>query len=1037
MFISPYLSIRLNPNKTTASINVNYYWASAGSYNIEKFVTSPLEAGFATLKGIKKISSKSSQNYGYITLEMDKYTDIDALRFEVSSTIRRIYNKLPPNVSYPVISVNKPEEDNDNTPIVSYSIIAPYPTSVILEDVQNKVVPVLGSIKGIDKISVFGATPNEYQIVYNKSALESIDIDKKDLIRALQRYFNKTNLGYIRNKNDYTGISIYPPTDTISWKIPVKKIKDRIVYLDQITEISKHEQQVKQYYRINGMNAIGFYITAEKNTNTIALAKKINDKIVEISATQPENFQIIKINDTTEYLKKELDKIYKRSIYTLLILLLFVLLVSFSFKYLFIIITGIIINLSLAFLLYRAFNVELHLYSLAGMTISLGLIIDNIIVMTDHIRILKNKKVFIPILASTITTLGALSVIFFMDEKLKLNLIDFALVLIINLGISLVVALFYVPAIIEKIHLHSNKKKIRIFNRGFRLYSAVVNQLVKYRYLIIIAGILSFGIPLFMLPSRIDNPKHFYENFYNKTIGNKWYLNNVKPYADKYLGGSFRLFSYYVFENSRFGEKRQTKLYVNASMEKGATINQINEAILPVENFLKQFTEIEKFITNIYSSDYAGIEIVFKPEYEKSIFPYILKSKLIKKALDQGGIDWNIYGVGDGFVNKTNPGMFSDFRLQGKGYNYDKLKDWADTLKVMLEKHPRVKDVVVRDNSLWYHKQPSQYRLTLDKENLTLNDNTPLDIHRDIKELTVSNSQDLNLFIKGRYIPVRFTSRESNRFDIWHLKNTMVGVDSHPLKLNKISSINKEPQQENIFKENQEYLIRLEYQYTGSRKFGEKYLNKVFKKFNAKLPLGYKFSRAKYIFFNKKSKKQYVYLLFLIIVIIIFICSILFENLKQAFIILSVIPISFIGVFLTFYYFNIGFDQGGIGAFILLSGITINSSIYILDQYNQLRKKHPLFDKRLLYLLAFKYKIFPIILTILSTLLGFIPFLIIGKNDIFWYSLAAGTIGGLIFSLIAIVIFLPVLMLKYIKTPSVFQNKSAKPDKNRGSQVNK
>ena len=1008
----PYLSIRLNPNRSSASINVNYYWPDAGSYNMEKFVTSPLEASFATIKGIKKINSKSSQNYGYITLEVDKYTDMDVLRFEVSSSIRRIYNKLPQNVSYPVISVNKPEEDSDKLPIVSYSVIAAYPSSKILEEVQNKIIPVMGSIKGIDKISTFGATPEEYQIIYNKTALESIGITKNDLVNSLKKYFNKINLGYIRDKNEYIGISIYPPTDTISWKIPVKTLKNRIVYLDQVTKISKHEQQAKQYYRINGMNAIGFYITAEKNTNTIDLAKKIKEKIKELSEKEPTNFQIIKIYDTTEYLKKELDKIYKRSLYTILILLIFVLLVSFSFKYLFIIITGIIVNISLSLLLYRAFNVELHLYSLAGMTISLGLIIDNIIVMTDHIRILKNRKVFIPILASTMTTLGALSVIFFLYDKLKLNLIDFALVLIINLGVSLVIALFYIPAIIEKTHLKSPKKRKSVFTRLFKLYAGSLNLLVRYKKVIILAGILAFGIPLFLLPDKIKDPKHFYEIIYNKTLGNEWYLNNIRPYTDKYLGGTFRLFSYYVFDKSYFGQKQQTKLYVSASMEKGATINQMNEAILQIENYLKRFDEIDKFITNIYSGDFANVEIIFKQQYEKSVFPFVLKSKLIKKALNQGGIRWNIYGVGDGFYNKMSPMGHFDFRLQGRGYNYDKLKIWADTLKKMLKEHPRVKDIVIRDNSMWYRPQPSQYRLMLNKENLVLNDNTPIDIHHDIKELTVSNSPDMNLFIEGRYIPVRFTSEESNRFDIWHLKNSMVGNNNHPLKLNKISNINKEPEQENIYKENQEYLIRVEYQYTGSRAFGVKYLNKVLKKFNAILPLGYKFDRANYIFFNKKSKQQYVFLLFLIIVIIIFICSILFENLKQAFVILSVIPISFIGLFLTFYYFDISFDQGGIASFILLSGITVNSSIYILDEFNQLRKTHPAYNRKLLYLLAFKYKIFPITLTILSTLLGFIPFILIGKNDVFWYSLAAGTIGGLVFSFIAIVVFLPVFTLK-------------------------
>ena len=95
----------------------------------------------------------------------------------------------------------------------------------------------------------------------------------------------------------------------------------------------------------------------------------------------------------------------------------------------------------------------MQLYSLAGITISLSLVIDNTIVMTDHIRRHQNREAFLSILAATLTTMGALVIVFFLDEEIRLNLQDFAAVVIINLAVSLLTALFLVPALIEKMGL--------------------------------------------------------------------------------------------------------------------------------------------------------------------------------------------------------------------------------------------------------------------------------------------------------------------------------------------------------------------------------------------------------------------------------------------------------------------------------------------------------------------------------------------------------------------------------------------------------
>ena len=176
------------------------------------------------------------------------------------------------------------------------------------------------------------------------------------------------------------------------------------------------------------------------------------------------------------------------------------------------------------------------------------------------------------------------------------------------------------------------------------------------------------------------------------------------------------------------------------------------------------------------------------------------------------------------------------------------------------------------------------------------------------------------------------------------------------------------------------------------------------------MPLGYKAQKPENFWsWNRKDKKQY-YLLLLIIIIIFFITSILFESLLKPLAVISLIPISFIGVFLTFYLFDFNFDQGGFASFILLSGLVVNAAIYIINDFNNLiSRKGKAYTIRT-YLKAFNQKIVAITLTILSTVLGLIPFIWGGQKEVFWFAFAVGAMGGLIFSLVAIVIYLPLFL---------------------------
>ena len=162
---------------------------------------------------------------------------------------------------------------------------------------------------------------------------------------------------------------------------------------------------------------------------------------------------------------------------TVLILLVFVWLITRKLKYLFLIVTSLAVNIAVALIFYYLFGLEMQLYSLAGITVSLNLVIDSTIVMTDHILHRRNLKAFLSVLAATLTTMGALVIIFFLDERIRLNLQDFAAVVIINLAVSLMVALFFVPSMIEKIGLVR-----RITGKKRRLVLPGLTQTFKTRF---------------------------------------------------------------------------------------------------------------------------------------------------------------------------------------------------------------------------------------------------------------------------------------------------------------------------------------------------------------------------------------------------------------------------------------------------------------------------------------------------------------------------------------------------------------------------
>ena len=566
----PLLPVKLAPSRTLPGLTVSFSMPGNSSRVIEAEVTSKLEAMMARVKGIRKVNSTSDNGSGSISLELDKHADIDVTRFEVSTIIRQTWPQLPEGVSYPQISTRR-SDDKASRPFITYTLNAPANPILIQQYAEENIKPVLGQLKGIYKVELNGATPMEWQLEYDSDQLSHLGITLQAVQRAINRHYEKEFLGICSIEKGAEGREWIRLVRTSTEKemefepgaIQLQAEDGTMVMLDKLIKVRHVEERPQSYYRINGLNSVYLYVTAEETANQLNLSGEVKHLMGELQQKMPPGYEVHISYDATEYIQKELDKIYFRTGLTVLILLLFVALITRNLRYLFLIVASLVVNISVAVILYYTFGLEMQLYSLAGITISLNLVIDNTIVMTDHILHRRNLKAFVSVLAATLTTIGALVVIFFLDEKIRLNLQDFAAVVIINLAVSLFVALFFVPSMIDKIGLKKKKRRKRrrfLLRPTFmkrltvyftRFYQGLIYYLCRFRVIACLLLLLGFGLPVFMLPEKMEGEGKWVE-YYNKVFDNSTFKDKVKPVINKALGGSLRLFAEKVYEGSYF-----------------------------------------------------------------------------------------------------------------------------------------------------------------------------------------------------------------------------------------------------------------------------------------------------------------------------------------------------------------------------------------------------------------------------------------------------------------------------------------------------
>lgn len=1006
--IIPHLNIQYTPSGNSRFLRISYSGYGLSAEQLEREVCVPLESSIAMIRGIKRIRSETFDGSGSVDIEVNRFIDLDFLRFDLSSRIRALYAQFPDGLDYPIIEeIHNEDRDPFEEPILVYSMSAPRSVSFLARYATEIISPQVGRIEGVSQIRINGDRGNRIQIDLDPVTMKYYALQKEDVFQRVNDAYVNEAIG-IWNEPDHTTMTVRlqgnykaDSAGVLSYlrglQIPVGPQMQ--LSLQEVSNIYWKEEEVSSYYRINGQNALRLLVFPAPRTNHIKLAGAVKEEIGRIQSSLQKEIDFTLESDHTAFLKEELQKIYHRSALSLLILLIFVVFFYSSWKPLLIIFSGILVNLGVAFIFYYFLQIELNLYALAGITVTFGIVIDNSIVMIQHIRTQQNRRVFMALLTATLTTISALTIIFFLPEYLRTQLRYFTWIVVINLSVSLFVSLFFVPALMHLLD-YDRKQLIRYsaFYWWDRFYTRYLLFSQRYRGGLIVSMIFLFGLPVFYLPTYWAG-----QEWYNKTIGSDGYRDYGRPLVNRIFGGTLRLFVYHAYEHGGFRNQEETKLLIQCRTEEGTNLEQTNALITYFENYLSEYRgPVKSYTTSIYNGGNALITVFFDAKVD-AWFPFVLKDKMIRLSNQFDGAQWNIVGVGRGYSNIAG-GAPPSFNLEFSGYDQEKIRTYSEMLKSKLEQHQRVRNVQINTSLDWFGQMKNVHSIDLDLHQVQQSGLGLADFRRIMNYYNLRDEVLLN----SPALPQIDYSMRFPHADRWQLEHEPIWYEGRAYDLGEMISYSEEKTAESIVKVNQEYVQGIQFEYTGSYSYGEEYLDEVIEEIRLSLPLGFKLEKKELpSLMSVGNTKNYSWLL-LIIGWIWIISAVHFESFRWPFVIISIIPLSFIGIFGIFYFAGTSFDQGGYTSFILVTGLSVNGLVYLLSDYKQLLSRGiPRFAA---YKQAFEQKILPIFLTLLSTTAGLVPFVLIGKEDAFWGSLAVGSIGGILFSFIVIVFFTPAFL---------------------------
>jgi multidrug efflux pump len=517
------LNVRQYPRSENATVTVTTAYVGASADLVRGFITQPLERAIAAADGIEYLQSSSKLGLSTITARLKLNYDATKALSEISSKVDQVRRDLPPEAEVPIINV----ESADTRFASAYLSF----TSEILEANQitdylvRVVQPRLSALPGVQRADLLGGRTFAMRIWLKADRLAALGISPNEVRQALAANNFLSAIG--RTKGSLVQVNLTANTDLRSVdefkNLVLRQDGDTLVRLSDVADVALGAEDYDSEVRFTGERAVFMGVWVLPNANSLDVIKSVSKEMDLIKTELPTGLSGRVAYDATKYIDDAINEVIKTLTETLVIVAIVIFLFLGSLRSVLVPLVAIPISLIGAVFLMQMFGFTLNLLTLLAVVLSVGLVVDDAIVIVEnverHIRegrtplnaaLLGARELVGPIIAMTITLAAVYAPIAFQGGLTGSLFREFALTLAGAVFISGIVALTLSPVMSAALLDPKGEEKglAGRINHGFdwlrRQYGHVLDATLKARpaVYVIWIGLSLLTIPLFQFSSK-------------------------------------------------------------------------------------------------------------------------------------------------------------------------------------------------------------------------------------------------------------------------------------------------------------------------------------------------------------------------------------------------------------------------------------------------------------------------------------------------------------------------------------------------------
>ena len=985
------LPIDLYPDIDTNTIMVMTTYSGASSQDIEQNVTRPLENTLNSVEHLKHITSNSKENISIITLEFEYGYDIDVLTNSVRDKLDMVSSMLPDDAETPIIF----KFSTDMIPIVLLSAQANESLPGLYKILDENVANTLARVDGVGTVSISGAPKREIHIYLDPARLEAYDLTAESVIQLVAAENKNVPGGTFDMGSDTYSLRVQGEfKDPTEMRDLVVGSKDgAVVRLSDVARIDDSVEERAQETYNNGQRGAMIIVQKQSGANSVEISNKIKKILPDIQKKLPSDVKLDYIVDTSDNIRNTINSLVETVEYALLFVVIVVFFFLGRWRATVIIALTIPISLIASFIYLLATGNTLNIVSLSALSISIGMVVDDAIVVlenvTTHIErgsdpkqaaVHGTNEVAISVVASTLTLIAVFFPLTLVTGMTGVLFRQLGWMVTIMMVISTAAALSLTPMLCSQL-LRLQPVKGKIFTKFYGPIERFLDKLddgfqkllgivVKHRWITTAGALIIF----------------FGSMQLTKFIGSEFF-----PTSD----------------NSRLGITLELPVGSRVEIAKDLT-----ERIY--KDWTKKYPEIDKFNYTVgqastdntwasmqsNGSHIISMNITLKPikERTKSLTEVAaLMREDLKKYPELDKYQVNVGGSRGGSMSGQ-----STINYEIYGYDLEKTDSVAQRLKRILSSVKGTADIrISRDNY-----QP-EYQVDFDRQKLAiygLNLTTAANALRNrINGSTASYFRE-----DGDEYDIKVMYDPEHRQSIEDIENILLfNAQGKGVRLKEVGTVVERFNPPTIERKDRERII------TVSTVVQDRPMSDIIADAQPlidkmEVPSGVSINLSGSYEDQQDSFRDLAMLAVLIIILVYIVMASQFESFTYPGIIMTSIMFAFSGVVLILWITGTNLNVMSMIGGIMLIGIVVKNGIVLIDYITLNRERGMSITKSVLH--AGKSRMRPVLMTSLTTILGMVPMAVgTGEGAEMWRPMGVAVIGGLTFSTILTLLFVPTL----------------------------